>query len=149
MTYVRIYSGSINAGDTVYNPGKMTTEKMARILKMHSNKRERINKASAGDIIAVMGLKFATTGDTLCVETNPILLEPMTFTEPVISIAVEPKKVQDQEKLMDSLNKLSEEDPTLTVHRDADTNETVISGLGETHLDVTAEKMLAELKKKS
>ncbi|MBW2608970.1 MAG: elongation factor G [Deltaproteobacteria bacterium] len=136
MTYVRIYSGSVKAGDTVYNPGKKVKEKMARILKMHSNKRARINQASAGDIIAVMGLKIAATGDTLCSASDPILLEPIQITEPVISVAAEPKRVQDQDKLMDALRKLSDEDPTFRFRIDDETGQTVISGMGELHLEV-------------
>jgi len=136
MTYIRIYSGSIKAGDPVYNPGKNVKEKLARLLKMHSNKRERITKASAGDIIATMGLKLATTGDTLCDEEKPILLEPMKFNEPVISIATEPKRVQDQDRLFDALKKLSDEDPTFRFRIDEETGQTVISGMGELHLEI-------------
>jgi elongation factor G len=144
MTYVRIYSGTIHAGDGVYNPGKGTKEKMARILKMHSNKRERIENASAGDIVAVMGLKSTTTGDTLCSEENPILLEPITFDQPVISVAVEPKRVQDQDKLLDSLEKLSEEDPTFKSRIDEETGQIVISGMGELHLDILIGRLKRE-----
>jgi elongation factor G len=136
MTYIRVYSGSAKAGDTVYNPGKKMKEKLARLLKMHSNKRERINKISAGDIIAVMGLKYAATGDTLCNESNPILLEPMRFNEPVISAAAEPKKFQDQDRLLDALDKLSDEDPTFKHRIDEETGQIVVSGMGELHLDV-------------
>jgi len=136
MTYVRIYSGTIKVGDAIYNPGKNIKEKMARLLRMHSNKRERINHASAGDIIAVMGLKLTATGDTLCHETDPILLEPIQVNEPVISIAAEPKRVQDQEKLFDALKKLSDEDPTFRFKIDDDTGQTIISGMGELHLEV-------------
>jgi len=136
MTYIRIYSGSIKAGDTVYNPGKNVKEKLARLLKMHANKRERITKASSGDIIATMGLKFAMTGDTLCDEDKPILLEPIQFNEPVISIATEPKRVQDQDRLLDTLKKLSDEDPTFRFRIDEETGQTVISGMGELHLEI-------------
>ncbi|MBW1915938.1 MAG: elongation factor G [Deltaproteobacteria bacterium] len=136
MTYIRIYSGSINAGGLVYNPGKHVKEKLARLLKMHSNKRKRITKASAGDIIATMGLKLATTGDTLCDEEKPILLEPIQFTEPVISIATEPKRVQDHDRLLDALKKLSDEDPTFRFRIDEETGQTVISGMGELHLEI-------------
>lgn len=136
MTYIRVYSGTVKAGDTVYNPGKNIKEKLARILKMHSNKRERVEKASAGDILAVMGLKLTTTGDTLCSEDSPILLEPIQFNTPVISIALEPKRVQDQEKLMDVLGKLSDEDPTFRFRVDDETGQTVISGMGELHLEI-------------
>jgi elongation factor G len=136
MTYVRIYSGTIKAGDLVFNSGKGVKEKLARLLKMHSNKRERIDKASAGDIVAAMGLKLSSTGDTLCAEDNPILLEPIQFNEPVISVAIEPKSVTDHDKLLDVLAKLSDEDPTFKFKIDEETGQTVISGMGELHLDV-------------
>jgi len=136
MTYVRVYSGTVKTGAAVYNSGKNTSEKLARILKLHSNKRERINHASAGDIVAAMGLKLTTTGDTLCVKDKPILLEPIQFNEPVISVAVEPKKVQDQEKLLDVLGKLSDEDPTFRFRIDEETGQTIISGMGELHLEI-------------
>ncbi len=144
MTYIRVYSGSIKLGDMTYNPGKKAKEKLARLLKMHSNKRERIEKAAAGDIIAVMGLKHATTGDTLCDEENPVLLEPMSFNQPVISMAVEAKQVQDQDKLLDSLNKLSEEDPTFKYRIDEETGQTVISGMGELHLEIIVGRLQRE-----
>lgn len=136
MTYIRVYSGSAKAGDMVYNPGKNKKEKLARLLKMHSNKRERINRVSAGDIIAVMGLKYAATGDTLCNEANPILLEPIRFNDPVISAAAEPKRFQDQDRLLDALHKLSDEDPTFKFRIDEETGQIVVSGMGELHLDV-------------
>ena len=136
MTYVRIYSGSVKSGDTVYNSSKNIKEKLARLLRMHSNKRERIEKATAGDIIAVMGLKLTTTGDTICDESKPILLEPISVNEPVISIAVEPKKIQDQDRLMDSLTKMSDEDPTFKFKIDEETGQTIISGMGELHLEI-------------
>ncbi|MFH1628765.1 MAG: elongation factor G [Pseudomonadota bacterium] len=136
MTYVRVYSGSVKVGDTVYNPGKNIKEKLARLLKMHSNKRERIDHASAGDIVAVMGLKLTTTGDTLSNEENPILLEPIQFKEPVISVALEPKRVQDQDRLFDALGKLSDEDPTFRFKTDEETGQIVISGMGELHLEI-------------
>jgi len=136
MTYVRIYSGSVKSGDTVYNSSKNIKEKLARLLRMHSNKRERIEKAAAGDIIAVMGLKLTTTGDTICDESKPILLEPISVNEPVISIAVESKKIQDQDRLMDSLTKMSDEDPTFKFKIDEETGQTIISGMGELHLEI-------------
>lgn len=144
MTYIRIYSGSAKPGQTVYNPGKGAKEKLARLLKMHSNKRERMHQASAGDIIAVMGLKLAMTGDTLCDEENPILLEPIQFNEPVISIAVEAKQVQDQEKLLDALAKLSIEDPTFKFKIDEETGQTIISGMGELHLEIVVGRIKRE-----
>jgi elongation factor G len=136
MTYVRIYSGSVKSGDIVYNSSKNIKEKLARLLRMHSNKRERIEKAASGDIIAVMGLKLATTGDTLCDESKPILLEPISINEPVISVAMEPKRVQDQERLMDALMKMSDEDPTFRFKIDEETGQTLISGMGELHLEI-------------
>lgn len=144
MTYIRVYSGTAKAGDTVFNPGKKMKEKLARLLKMHSNKRERIDQASAGDIIAVMGLKVTTTGDTLCNEEDPILLEPIQFDEPVISMAVEPKKVQDQEKLLDALAKLSDEDPTFRFRIDEETGQTLMSGMGELHLEIKVGRIKRE-----
>jgi elongation factor G len=105
LTYMRVYSGTVKVGDTVCNPGRNVKEKLARLLKMHSNKRERIEQASAGEIVGVMGLKLTTTGDTLCAEDHPILLEPIRFNEPVITMAIEPKGIQDQDRLMDALDK--------------------------------------------
>ena len=144
LTYIRIYSGTIKAGDSVFNPGRKVKEKLARLLKMHANKRERIEEASAGDIVAVMGLKVSTTGDTLCPEDHPILLEPMTFNTPVISMAVEPKGVQDQDKLLDALAKLSDEDPTFKYRIDDETGQTVISGMGELHLEIIVNRLRRE-----
>jgi len=144
MTYVRIYSGGIKAGDTVYNPGKNIKEKVARLLRMHSNKRERIDHATTGDIIAVMGLKTTSTGDTLCDESNPILLEPISFNKPVISIATEPKRVQDQDRLLDALAKLSDEDPTFKFRIDDETGQTIISGMGELHLEIITGRLKRE-----
>ena len=144
LTYIRIYSGTVKAGDTIFNPGRKVKEKLARLLKMHANKRERIDEASAGDILAVMGLKVSTTGDTLCTEDHPILLEPMRFNTPVISMAVEPKGVQDQEKLLDSLAKLSDEDPTFKYRIDEETGQTVISGMGELHLEIVVNRLRRE-----
>ena len=136
MTYIRVYSGKVKTGDSVYNPRKKVDEKLARLLKMHSNKRERIDHASAGDIIAATGLKLATTGDTLCSKDKPILLEPIQFNEPVISVAIEPKKVQDHDKLLDILDKMSDEDPTFRFRIDEETGQTIISGMGELHLEI-------------
>ncbi len=144
MTFIRIYSGAINVGDTVYNPGKGINEKLSRLLKMHSNKRERIETASAGDIVAAMGLKISTTGDTLCTEEKPLLLEPINVNEPVISVAIEPKKVQDQDKLLDVLAKLSDEDPTFKYRIDDETGQIIISGMGELHLEIIIGKIKRE-----
>ncbi len=144
MTYLRIYSGTLKAGETVFNPGKNIKEKPARLLKMHANKRERIDQASAGDIVASMGLKLTTTGDTLCTEEAPILLEPIQFNEPVISVAVEPKNVQGHDRLMDALQKLADEDPTFKTRIDEDTGQTLISGMGELHLEILTERLKRE-----
>ncbi|MBN2031838.1 MAG: elongation factor G [Deltaproteobacteria bacterium] len=144
LTYVRVYSGTVKVGDTVYNPGRNAKEKLARLLRMHSNKRERIEQASAGDIVAVMGLKLTTTGDTLCAEDHPILLEPIRFNEPVITMAIEPKGIQDQDKLMDALAKLADEDPTFKFRIDEETGQTVISGMGELHLEIVVNRLKRE-----
>ena len=144
LTYLRIYSGRITAGDELYNASRQKKEKISRILKMHANKRERIENAAAGDIVAVMGLKDIFTGDTICSESNPILLETIDFYEPVISMAIEAKTPADQEKLIAALTKLMEEDPTLTVKYDEETTQTVISGMGELHLEIITDRLLRE-----
>ncbi|MBW1780843.1 MAG: elongation factor G [Deltaproteobacteria bacterium] len=144
MTYIRVYSGTVKAGNPVYNPGKSLSEKPARLLKMHSNKRERISQASAGDIVAAMGLKLTTTGDTLCDEADPILLEPIQFNEPVISVAVEPKSIQDHDRLLDALAKLSDEDPTFRFRIDEETGQTLISGMGELHIEIIIGRLKRE-----
>ncbi len=144
MTYIRIYSGRVRAGESVYNPRQNVKEKLARLLKMHSNKRERVDEASAGEIIAVMGLKLAATGDTLCSEDHPLLLELMQFNEPVISIALEPRRVQDQDRLMGALDKLSAEDPTFKYKVDEETGQIVVSGMGELHLEIITGRLERE-----
>ncbi|MFO7600435.1 MAG: elongation factor G [Candidatus Desulfacyla sp.] len=144
MTYLRVYSGTIAAGSPVFNPGRGLVEKPARLLKMHSNKRERIGEASAGDIVAAMGLKLTTTGDTLCDEAHPILLETMQFNEPVISVAVEPRGVQDHDRLLDALGKLSDEDPTFKFKIDEETGQTLISGMGELHIEIIVGRLKRE-----
>lgn len=144
ITYLRIYSGKIKAGDDVYNPGKKTRERVARLLKMHANKRERVIEAGAGNILAVVGLKETSTGDTLCDESNPIILEPIEFYEPVISQAIEAKTPQDQEKLILALAKLAHEDPTLKVKYEKETAQTIISGMGELHLDIVTDRLKRE-----
>ena len=144
LTYLRIYSGRLHAGDELYNASRGKREKIARLLKMHANKRERVEQAGAGDIIAVMGLKEITTGDTICDEAHPILLEPIDFYEPVISQAIEAKTPADQEKLAVALNKLMEEDPTLRVKYDDETAQTVLSGMGELHLEIITDRLLRE-----
>jgi elongation factor G len=144
LTYLRIYSGRLHAGDELYNASRGKREKIARLLKMHANKRERVEQAGAGDIIAVMGLKEITTGDTICDEAHPILLEPIDFYEPVISQAIEAKTPADQEKLAVALIKLMEEDPTLRVKYDDETAQTVLSGMGELHLEIITDRLLRE-----
>ena len=144
LTYLRIYSGKMHAGDELYNASRKRREKIARLLKMHANKRERVEQAGAGDIIAVMGLKEITTGDTICDEAHPILLESIEFYEPVISLAIEAKTPADQEKLTVALGKLMEEDPTLRVKYDDETAQTVISGMGELHLEIITDRLLRE-----
>jgi len=144
MTYVRVYSGKLVTGDEVWNPGKRYREKVARILRMHANKRERIKEAGAGDIVAVMGLKHTTTGDTLCDPKHPILLERIETYQPVISVAVEPKTIGHQEKIDSALNKLSEEDPTFRVKFDEETGQTIISGMGELHLEILVQRLSRE-----
>ena len=144
MTYLRIYSGVLKVGSEVYNPGKKKKEKIARLLKMHANKRERIDATGAGSIIAVMGLKDTTTGDTLCSEERPIVLEPIEFNDPVITQAIEPKTPADQEKLSEALSKLMEEDPTVKVKYEDETAQTVISGMGELHLDILIDRLIRE-----
>ncbi|NLX51904.1 MAG: elongation factor G [Deltaproteobacteria bacterium] len=144
LTYLRIYSGQIVANGEVYNAVKKKKEKVARLLRMHSNKRERIEKASAGELVAALGLKETTTGDTLCDETHPIILEQIEFYEPVISEAIEAKTPADQEKLAAALVKLSDEDPTLKVKYDDETAQTVISGMGELHLEIIVDRLKRE-----
>ncbi|HOK06174.1 MAG TPA: elongation factor G [Syntrophales bacterium] len=144
MSYLRIYSGRLKPGDDVYNASKGKKEKVARLLKMHANKRERIDQASAGDIVAVMGLKEAKTGDTICDESHPILLEPIDVYEPVISQAIEAKTPADQERVAFALNKLLEEDPTLRLKYDDETAQTVLSGMGELHLEIIIDRLVRE-----
>jgi len=144
ITYARIYSGLLKSGDEIYNATKGRKEKVARLLKMHANKRERIDVAGAGDIIAIAGLKDSTTGDTLCQESKPIILESIEFYTPVISQAIEAKTPADQEKLPEVLTKITEEDPTLKVKYDDETAQTIISGMGELHLEVVVDRILRE-----
>jgi elongation factor G len=144
MTYVRIYSGILKTGSAIYNSSKDVVERVARVMRMHANKRERIDQAVCGDIIAVMGLKETTTGDTLCDKDHPLLLEAMEFDEPVISMAVEPKQLKDQERLVDTLNKIDDEDPTFRFRVDEDTGQMIISGMGELHLEVVAQRLKRE-----
>ncbi len=144
LSFVRIYSGKLIAGEDVYNASLNKKEKLSRILQMHANKRERIKEAAAGDIVGVVGLKDSSTGETLCSASAPVLLEKMEFYKPVISIAVEPKSHADQDKLEDVLKKFTIEDPTLQVKIDEDTGQTILSGMGELHLEIIISRMLRE-----
>jgi len=144
LTFFRIYSGSLKSGDTVFNPKKGKRERIGRLVKMHANKREEIKEVLAGDIFAAVGLKYTTTGDTICSEKQPIILESITFPEPVISIAIEPKTKGDLEKLGASLHKLTLEDPSFKVRTDEETSQTIISGMGELHLEIIVDRLLRE-----
>jgi elongation factor G len=144
LTYFRVYAGKIAAGATVYNVNRDVQERIARLFRMHANKRERIDEALAGDIVAATGLKDTSTGDTLCLEAQPIQLEAIEFPEPVISVAVEPRTVGDQEKLSLALEKLSSEDPTFHVKLDEETAQTILWGMGELHLDVITRRLVEE-----
>ncbi len=146
LTYIRVYSGVLTAGSYVYNATKDKRERVGRLLQMHANKREEIQEVRAGDIAAVIGLKETRTGDTLCIEDKPIILEAMKFPAPVIDVAIEPKTKADQDKLAIALYKLSEEDPTFRVHTDAETSQTIISGMGELHLEILVDRMMREFK---
>src|SRR5699024_8169518 len=144
LTFVRVYSGIIKSGDTVYNPVKGKRERIGRILQMHANNREEIKEIVAGDIAAVVGLKDVTTGETLCDLDSHILLERMEFPEPVISQAVEPKTKADQEKMGVALSRLAQEDPSFRVSSDEESGQTIISGMGELHLEVIIDRMRRE-----
>lgn len=144
LTFFRVYSGVLSAGSPVYNSVKQKKERVGRILQMHSNSREEIKEVRAGDIACAVGLKDTTTGDTLCDPDNKIVLERMEFPEPVISIAIEPKTKADQEKMGIALQKLAAEDPSFRVHTDEETNQTIISGMGELHLDIIVDRMKRE-----
>lgn len=146
LAYFRVYSGVLEAGNYILNSSKDKKERIGRLLKMHSNKREEIKEIRAGDICATVGLKFTTTGDTLCDEAKPVILESMEFPEPVISIAIEPKTKADQDKLSSALAKLASEDPSFKVKVDEETGQTVISGMGELHLEIIVDRLKREFK---
>ena len=146
LCFFRVYSGSIEAGSTAYNPEKHSRERFGRILQMHANERKDIDKVYAGDIAAIIGTKSTTTGDTLCDENNPIILEQMVFPEPVISVAIEPKTKAGQEKMGIALSKLAEEDPTFRTYTDEETGQTIIAGMGELHLEIIVDRLLREFK---
>jgi elongation factor G len=144
LSFFRVYSGSLTSGASIYNSTKSKRERIGRLLKMHANKREEIKEVYAGDIAAAVGLRTATTGDTLCDEDHPIILESIDFPDPVISIAIEPKSKADQEKLGLSLQKLATEDPSFRVRTDEETGQTIISGMGELHLEIIVDRLLRE-----
>ncbi|MDH5712072.1 MAG: elongation factor G [Gammaproteobacteria bacterium] len=144
LTFIRVYSGVLNSGDTVYNSVKGKKERIGRIVQMHANSREEIKEVRAGDIAAAIGLKQVTTGDTLCAPSSVIMLERMEFPEPVISVAVEPRTKADQEKMGIALGKLAQEDPSFRVHTDEESGQTIISGMGELHLEIIVDRMMRE-----
>jgi elongation factor G len=146
LTFIRVYSGQLKTGDSVLNVRTGKTERIGRLLKMHANKREEISEILAGDICAAVGLKNVGTGDTICNEDHPIALESITFAVPVISVAVEPKTKADQEKMGMALQRLAQEDPTFKVHTDPDSGQTIISGMGELHLEIIVDRMMREYK---
>ncbi|MFZ1177089.1 MAG: elongation factor G, partial [Mycobacterium sp.] len=146
LTYIRVYSGTVESGSQVINATKGKKERLGKLFQMHSNKENPVERASAGHIYAVIGLKDTTTGDTLCDPNKQVVLESMTFPAPVIEVAIEPKTKSDQEKLSLSIQKLAEEDPTFKVHLDQETGQTVIGGMGELHLDILVDRMRREFK---
>ena len=146
LSYVRIYSGSLKQGQSVYNPITKKNERISRILAMHANKRADMRDAKSGDIVALVGLRSTTTGNTICDRKHPIILEQMSFPNPVIYVAIEPKTKADQDKLSETLTKLSEEDPTFQVKTDPETGQTIMSGMGELHLEILIDRMLREFK---
>ena len=144
LTFLRIYSGTLTSGSSIYNSSKRKRERIGRLLKMHANKREEIKTANSGEIVAVVGLKGTTTGDTLCEENHPLILESMDFPDPVISMAIEPKVKGDQEKLGQGLQKLSMEDPSFRRHIDGETGQCIIRGMGELHLEIIVDRLMRE-----
>ena len=144
LAFFRVYSGKLNAGDSVFNVAKGRKERIGRLMRMHANKREDINEIMAGDICAAVGLKTVSTGDTICDEKAPITLEAIDFPTPVIQLAVEPKTKADQEKMGLAINKLAQEDPTFRVNTDPETGQTILSGMGELHLEIIVDRMMRE-----
>jgi elongation factor G len=144
LAFLRVYSGALSSGDTVYNVAKGRGERIGRLVRMHANKREEIQEVYAGDIAAAVGLKTVSTGDTICDQRDPIVLESIDFPNPVVQVAVEPKTKADQDKLSLAINKLVQEDPTLRIATDAETGQTILSGMGELHLEVVIDRMLRE-----
>ena len=146
LTYFRVYSGTLKSGSYIKNTTKNTRERIGRLLIMHANHREETKEVFAGDIAAAIGLKQTTTGDTLAAERENVILEAMNFPEPVISVAIEPKTKQDQDKISNALIKLAEEDPTFKTHLDKETGQTIISGMGELHLDIIVDRLKREFR---
>src|SRR5208282_691351 len=146
LVFFRVYSGKLSKGDTVYNPRTSRRERISRLIQIQADKREDVQTCYSGDIAAIVGVKNITTGDTLCDQSEPILLEPPSFPEPVISMAIEPKTKLDQEKMATALQRLSEEDPTFRVYTHEDTGQTIIAGMGELHLEIIRDRMLREFK---
>ncbi len=146
LAFVRIYSGTISVGDKVYNPVKKKQEKISKLLRLHANKREEVQQVAAGDIVAIVGLKFTTTGDTLCQKGDYIILESMDFPDPVIGVAIEPKTKAEEKKLNETLAKIALEDPSFTVTKDLDSGQTIISGMGELHLEIIVDRLLNDFK---
>ena len=146
LVFFRVYSGSLKSGSYVYNSTKGKRERIGRILRMHANHREEMDEIYAGDIAAAVGLKETTTGDTLCAEGNPIILESMEFPEPVIRVAIEPKTKAGQDKMSLALIRLAEEDPTFKTYTDESTGQTIIAGMGELHLEIIVDRLLREFR---
>jgi elongation factor G len=146
LTFIRVYSGQVRTGDQVLNARTGNNERIGRLLKMHANKREETKEVYAGDIVACVGLRNLSTGDTICTPKQPIVLEAMQFPEPVIDVAIEPKTKADQDKLGSALGKLAQEDPTFRVHTDSETRQTIISGMGELHLEIIVDRLVREFK---
>ena len=144
LVYMRVYSGVLKVGETVYNATKQTTERIGKLVLLHADQRELVDEAYAGEIVAVVGVRETSTGDTICVQSNPIVLESISFPEPVISLAIEPETKQDQEKMSQALNKLSDEDPTFRIKSDPNTGQTIISGMGELYLEIIVDRMKRE-----
>ncbi len=146
LAFFRVYSGTMNSGSYVLNATKGKKERVGRILQMHANKREELDKVYSGDIAAAVGFKFTTTGDTICDEQHPVILESMEFPDPVIELAIEPKTKAGQGKMGEALAKLAEEDPTFRAHTDQETGQTIIAGMGELHLEIIVDRLLREFK---
>ncbi|MFM8430175.1 MAG: elongation factor G, partial [Holophagaceae bacterium] len=146
LSFIRVYSGVLASGSSVYNPNKRRNERIGRLLQMHANKREDIQEVRTGDIGAVVGLKDMLTGDTICDENHPVILESMNFPDPVIQVAIDPKTTADQETMGVALSRLAQEDPTFKVKSDPETGQTIIAGMGELHLEIIVDRMMREFK---